>query len=80
MRDKNLTDDVIDEIIAAPKTSLEQLLALELKHERKQTGFPLTVVLPTTRLWAGVIDCYAKDEVIAAIEAAGGAVIDGLRT
>lgn len=37
MRDKNLTDDVIDEIITAPKTSLEQLLALELKHERKQS-------------------------------------------
>lgn len=80
MRDKNLTDDVLDEIIAAPKTSLEQLLALELKHERKEAGAPLNVVLPTTRLWAGVIDCYAKDEVIAAIKAAGGAVIDGLRT
>jgi hypothetical protein len=50
MRNKNLTDDVIDEIITAPKTSLEQLLALELKHERKQTG-RLTVVLPTALGW-----------------------------
>lgn len=78
MRDKNLTNDVLDEIIAAPKTTLEQLLALELKEERKTAGEPLVVVLPTTRLWAGVVDCFAKDKVIAAIEVAGGKVIDGL--
>ncbi len=36
MRDKNLTNDVLDEIIAAPKTTLEQLLALELKKNVKQ--------------------------------------------
>lgn len=78
MRDKNLTNDVLDKIIAAPKTALEQLLALELKEERKTAGGPLLVVLPTTRFWAGVVDCFDKDEVIAAIEAAGGKVIDAL--
>jgi hypothetical protein len=28
MRNKSLNDDVLDEIIAAPKTPLEQMLAL----------------------------------------------------
>lgn len=78
MRDKDITDGVLNEIISSPKTCLEQLLALELKHERKTAGMPFTVVLPTTRLWAGSIDCFAKDEVIAAIEAAGGVAIDGI--
>ena len=41
MRDKNLTEDVLDEIIAAPKTALEQLLALELKFERKESNKPV---------------------------------------
>nr|WP_318380014.1 hypothetical protein [uncultured Enterobacter sp.] len=34
MPDKDLTDDVLDEIIAGAKTSLEQYLALSLKAER----------------------------------------------
>ncbi|EOT0230509.1 DUF551 domain-containing protein [Enterobacter hormaechei] len=34
MQDKDLTDDVLDEIIAGAKTSLEQYLALSLKAER----------------------------------------------
>lgn len=34
MTDKDLTDDVLDEIIAGAKTSLEQYLALSLKAER----------------------------------------------
>ena len=33
--DKDLTDDVLDEIIAGAKTSMEQHLALSLKAERK---------------------------------------------
>lgn len=33
--DKKLTDDVLDEIIAGAKTSMEQYLALSLKAERK---------------------------------------------
>ncbi|EPF2286198.1 DUF551 domain-containing protein [Klebsiella oxytoca] len=33
--DKDLTDDVLDEIIAGAKTSMEQYLALSLKAERK---------------------------------------------
>lgn len=34
MPDKDLTDDVLDEIIAGAKTSMEQYLALSLKAER----------------------------------------------
>lgn len=34
MTDKDLTDDVLDEIIAGVKTSMEQYLALSLKAER----------------------------------------------
>ena len=34
MKDKGLTDDVLDEIIAGSKTSMEQYLALSLKAER----------------------------------------------
>ncbi|MBA7791325.1 hypothetical protein HV144_17070 [Citrobacter freundii] len=34
MKDKDLTDDVLDEIIAGAKTSMEQYLALSLKAER----------------------------------------------
>lgn len=34
MTDKDLTDDVLDEIIAGEKTSMEQYLALSLKAER----------------------------------------------
>ncbi|EPY6812495.1 ead/Ea22-like family protein [Klebsiella quasipneumoniae] len=35
-----------------------------------------TVKLPTTRLWAGVTECYEKSDVIAAILAAGVEVSD----
>lgn len=35
MPDKDLTDDVLDEIIAGAKTSMEQYLALSLKAERE---------------------------------------------
>lgn len=35
-----------------------------------------TVKLPTTRLWAGVTECYEKSDVIAAIRAAGMEVSD----
>ncbi|QOX71631.1 hypothetical protein GUY47_17090 [Enterobacter hormaechei] len=34
MQDKDLTDDVLEEIIAGAKTSMEQYLALSLKAER----------------------------------------------
>ena len=30
-----------------------------------------SIKLPTTRLWAGVIECYEKNEIIAAIKSAG---------
>ncbi|WP_228726511.1 ead/Ea22-like family protein [Klebsiella grimontii] len=36
----------------------------------------VTVTLPTTRLWAGVTECYEKSDVIAAIRAAGVEVSD----
>lgn len=32
---------------------------------------PAVVNLPATRLWAGVIECYEKSDVIAALHAAG---------
>lgn len=35
-----------------------------------------TVKLPTTRLWAGVTECYEKSDVIAAILSAGMEVSD----
>jgi len=35
-----------------------------------------TVKLPTTRLWAGVTECYEKSDVITAIRAAGVEVSD----
>ncbi|MEG8790047.1 hypothetical protein U4R25_06640 [Klebsiella pneumoniae] len=31
----------------------------------------VTVKLPTTRIWAGVTECYEKSDVIAAIRSAG---------
>lgn len=34
----------------------------------------VTVKLPTTRLWAGVTECYEKADVITAIREAGGEV------
>ncbi|WP_368755080.1 ead/Ea22-like family protein [Klebsiella oxytoca] len=36
----------------------------------------VTVKLPTTRLWAGVTECYEKPDVIAAIRSAGMEVSD----
>lgn len=48
MPDKDLTDDVLDEIIAAAKTSMEQYLALSLKAERaaKQKADGNSPVIP----------------------------------
>ena len=39
--DKDLTDDVLDEIIAGAKTSMEQYLALSLKAERAAGNSPV---------------------------------------
>ena len=36
----------------------------------------VTVKMPTTRLWAGVTECYEKSDVVAAIRAAGVEVSD----
>ncbi|MEX5422598.1 hypothetical protein WCD91_14500 [Enterobacter cloacae] len=48
MTDKDLTDDVLDEIIAGAKTSMEQYLALSLKAERaaKQKADVNSPVIP----------------------------------
>ncbi|EOZ7477694.1 hypothetical protein ABFP47_000365 [Enterobacter hormaechei] len=48
MTDKDLTDDVLDEIIAGAKTSMEQYLALSLKAERaaKQEADGNSPVIP----------------------------------
>ncbi|UWA54401.1 ead/Ea22-like family protein [Klebsiella aerogenes] len=47
-------------------------------HERiaELESRTVTVKLPTTRLWAGVNECYEKSDVIAAISAAGVEVSD----
>lgn len=42
----------------------------------KQLAESRTVKLPTTRLWAGVAECYEKSDVIAAILSAGMEVSD----
>ena len=48
MPDKDLSDDVLDEIIAGAKTSMEQYLALSLKAERaaKQKADGNSPVIP----------------------------------
>lgn len=56
----------------------------ELDDEQKQNCIPLytappapgVVKLPATRLWAGVIECYEKSDVIAALRAANVGVSD----
>lgn len=62
MTDKDLTDDVLDEIIAGAKTSMEQYLALSLKAERtanrqqnSQQNIP--EIIPVT-LFKPVADLY----------------------
>lgn len=49
------------------------VLKAYIEHLESRT---VTVKLPTTRLWAGVTDCYEKSDVIAAIRAAGVEVSD----
>ncbi|ATM43113.1 hypothetical protein ACW7C8_26945 [Klebsiella pneumoniae] len=44
-----------------------------IQHLESRT---VTMKLPTTRLWAGVTECYEKSDVIAAIRAAGVEVSD----
>ncbi len=51
---------------------------LELQESRQRIAEleSRTVQLPTTRLWAGVTECYEKSDVITAIRAAGVEVSD----
>lgn len=62
MPDKDLNDEVLDEIIAGAKTSMEQYLALSLKAERAATheadgnspvipdGYALVPIEPTEKM------------------------------
>ncbi|HBM7610128.1 TPA: hypothetical protein LZ305_002282 [Enterobacter asburiae] len=76
MTDKDLTDDVLDEIIAGAKTSMEQYLALSLKAERaaKQNsdgnspvipdGWVLVPVEPTAEmLQSGISAHYERNQI-----------------
>lgn len=75
-------------IIEAPNDELRQLAveveqytdqlieALEKAQQRISELESRTVKLPTTRLWAGVTECYEKSDVIATIRAAGVEVSD----
>lgn len=54
----------------------ELVEALEKAQQRITQLESRTVKLPTTRLWAGVTECYEKSDVIAAIRAAGVEVSD----
>ncbi len=51
-------------------------LELEIAEKRIAELESRTVKLPTTRLWAGVTECYEKSDVIAAIRSAGMEVSD----
>lgn len=56
----------------------ELVEALEKAQQRiaELESCTVTVKLPTTRLWAGVTECYEKSDVIAAIRSAGMEVSD----
>lgn len=51
-------------------------LELEIAEKRIAETESRTVKMPTTRLWAGVTECYEKSDVVAAIRAAGVEVSD----
>ncbi|HHO0168320.1 TPA: hypothetical protein ACRR3Z_004479 [Klebsiella quasipneumoniae] len=59
-------------------SSAELVEALEKEQKRiaELESRTVTVKLPTTRLWAGVTECYEKSDVIAAIRSAGMEVSD----
>ncbi|EPG8391726.1 DUF551 domain-containing protein [Klebsiella pneumoniae] len=60
--DKDLTDDVLDEIIAGAKTSMEQYLALSLKAEReawRQAGN--SPVIPDSSVIGWIRTDYQQD-------------------
>ncbi|MBX4728632.1 hypothetical protein C0Q74_08780 [Klebsiella pneumoniae] len=64
--------------LANPANILALVEALEKAQQRitQLESRAVTVKLPTTRLWAGVTECYEKSDVIAAIRAAGVEVSD----
>ncbi|WLP18230.1 hypothetical protein Q8725_08350 [Klebsiella michiganensis] len=62
--------------LAKPSEIRSLVEALEKAQQRITQLESRTVKLPTTRLWAGVTECYEKSDVIAAIRAAGVEVSD----
>ena len=69
-----------DHLVVTIQTVVDNYSALHTKWlEDRQRIAELesrTVKLPTTRLWAGVTECYEKSDVITAIRAAGVEVSD----
>ncbi|MFK3708548.1 hypothetical protein ACI2JR_27145 [Klebsiella sp. NPDC088457] len=57
------------------KTPVQRIEELEQRIAELESR-TVTVKLPTTRLWAGVTECYEKSDVLAAIRAAGVEVSD----
>ncbi|WGU84783.1 ead/Ea22-like family protein [Klebsiella pneumoniae] len=64
--------------LANPANVITLVEALEKAQQRiaELESRTVTVKLPTTRLWAGVTECYEKSDVIAAIRSAGMEVSD----
>ncbi|EPY5145503.1 hypothetical protein ACXDR1_001999 [Klebsiella pneumoniae] len=69
-------------LVATIQTAVDNYSALHTKwlEDRRRIAelesCTVTVKLPTTRLWAGVTECYEKSDVIAAIRSAGMEVSD----
>lgn len=55
---------------------LDGIITAAEKRIAELESCTVTVKLPTTRLWAGVTECYEKSDVIAAIRSAGMEVSD----
>lgn len=75
--------DEMTEEQTASINELSRIIQREIKAKREAEkriaeleSRTVTVKLPTTRLWAGVAECYEKSDVIAAILSAGMEVSD----
>ncbi|MCD5925989.1 ead/Ea22-like family protein [Klebsiella pneumoniae] len=62
--------------LCAANVTLDARAELAERQLAELESRTVTVKLPTTRLWAGVTECYEKSNVIAAIRSAGMEVSD----
>ncbi|HIF0580050.1 hypothetical protein EJB01_06270 [Klebsiella pneumoniae] len=62
--------------LCAANVTLDARAELAERQLAELESRTVTVKLPTTRLWAGVTECYEKSDVIAAIRSAGMEVSD----